>query len=79
MFIVLCTFYCIVYILYCLRFIVLCCYYSIVLFHRLCTRVGLLPPGVNSIAVNNNNKSYVKKFIPSTLIVSKTARLKTKI
>jgi hypothetical protein len=25
------------------------------LLHHLCTRVGLLPPGVNPIAVNNNN------------------------
>jgi hypothetical protein len=27
-----------------------------VLFHRLCIRVGLPPPGANPIAVNNKNK-----------------------
>jgi hypothetical protein len=44
-------FYCIMYVLCCLRCIVL--YYCIVLFYLFffCTRVGLLPPGANPIAV----------------------------
>jgi hypothetical protein len=70
-FIVLCRYYCIVYVLlYCVGIIVLFTFYCIVLLGIIveccfivfvCTRVGLLPPGAKTIAVNNinNNIAYI--------------------